>query len=291
LIEAFGIHLRDDAPVACQDSLHIPRLRFSKSCFHYRLLYHGAKKFKIFIRTCYNEKVKTLRERKMGLRILIVIGCLIQLTFIYCDYKGLQKQALFTKTAAAFVFVVVGFVCAGYHADRTFAGLVLAGLFCGFAGDVLLRLRYLFPRKHDLYFALGTGAFMLGHGVYIAALIGKTPGCFWSVVIVCAAVCAPLAYFLSKITAPPPKLKLFGGVYIAVVVFMSVAAWFLFAVHPEIRGAMRFALGATFFTLSDILLTVSMFGRNKTHKKIFSAVNLVLYYAAQLLIALSLKGF
>lgn len=227
----------------------------------------------------------------MELRVLVVIGCLIQLTFIYCDYAGLQGQAMVTKTAAAFVFVVAGFVCAAYSADRTFALLVFAGLACGFAGDVLLRLRYLYPRRHGLYLALGTGAFMLGHGAYITALLGKVPGRFWAVVAVSAAVCAPLAYFLSKVTLPPPRLKAFGAAYVAAVVFMSAAAWFLFAAHPETPGAVRFALGATFFTLSDILLIFSMFGRNKKHKKEFSAVNLVLYYAAQLLIALSLKGF
>jgi hypothetical protein len=49
-------------------------------------------------------------------------------------------------------------------------------------------------------------------------------------------------------------------------------------------------MGATFFTLSDILLIFLMFGRNKNTKKEFSAVNSFVLCGAAL-IALSLKGF
>lgn len=223
--------------------------------------------------------------------MLIVIGCLIQLVFIYCDYVGLQSQALYAKTSAAFVFVVVGFVCSASVDDRVFASLVMAGLVCGFAGDVLLRLRYIYPKRHNWYLALGTAAFMLGHAAYIAALIGRDVTCVYGALLACAAVTALLTLFLLKLVSPPKKMKLLGLLYIITVVFMSVSAWFLFVRHPETKAYMRFALGATFFTLSDILLMISMFGKNKTHKKTLSAVNLVLYYAAQLLIALSLKAF
>jgi hypothetical protein len=165
---------------------------------------------------------------------LVVIGCLIQPKVIYCDYAGLQGAGDGFDNGSAFVFVVAGFVLRGIQRGQDFCLLVFAGLACGFAGDVLLRLRIL-SAQHGLILALGTGAFcsatVLTHGASrqgARTVMGRR----------CrqAAVCAPLAYFFRS-ALPPPRLKASGGAMSPPSYSVRAAGFYLRRIRNAGRGA------------------------------------------------------
>ena len=165
--------------------------------------------------------------------------------------------------------------------------LILIGLILGLVGDVFLNLRnQLEGKKSMTVFAVGILAFLSGHFLYIAALIRQTASILLLAVIftvvLSAAAIPPL---MKRITAPSKGLKIFGYVYLVIVIAMfSCAAALLFRTGAHMTTVL-FTTGGLLFMVSDFIMIYYSFG-----KKIrpLRAVNLLSYYIAQLLIALTI---
>lgn len=216
----------------------------------------------------------------------VVCGCLIQTAFILSEYAKRYAASLIFKSAASIVFVALGAVMFSVTADALFGALVVAGLVFGAIGDVLLNLRKIIEKAARKIFAAGIAAFMTGHLLYTAALISRGPSALIIAVPLAALSCAALTPFVLKRIDVEGKLKTFGIVYMTVILFMTACAAGLLILQPFNWGHLLFAAGAVLFTLSDVILIFSLFGR-KEHKT-FRALNLSTYYAGQILIALSL---
>ncbi len=219
-----------------------------------------------------------------GTIILCIVGMLIQSMFIFSEYKKNMVAALLLKGLASIVFVCVGIH--GYMASggNSFAMKIVYGLIFGALGDIILNIRYLFPKYDMQIFILGTAAFFVGHIIYLVAQIPLCEQLF-------AAIAAGAAVALVILICMNNKLvlnllyKAVGIVYVCTVVFMaSVAVTNFVTIHNFCRGI--YAFGAIFFLVSDVILIFNTFGKNKIFK--LSALTLVLYYIGQISIALSL---
>lgn len=217
-----------------------------------------------------------------------LIGALLQAVFIFVEHKKKFVPAVVFKGLASVAFIVLGFLGSKLSNNAEFSRLIVAGLILGGIGDVLLNLRFVFPKLGQKIFLLGIVSFLAGHVVYLIAQIKLSGNVLICVIIGLVLAVLLLLWIFSKIEAKM-AFKIFGVVYIGAVVVMTVVAIGNLLQNPNSSALWLFAVGAVAFTLSDIVLIFNTFG--KTQKFSLRITNLSLYYIGQILIALCLQAF
>ena len=99
----------------------------------------------------------------MLLILLIAAGTILETLFIMESYKRRSVRSILFKALASVCFVLLCMQCIRIRGQSEYAVLVFWGLVCGLLGDVLLALRFLWRRLHDLFLIAGTLAFFAGH--------------------------------------------------------------------------------------------------------------------------------
>ena len=168
--------------------------------------------------------------------------------------------------------------------------LIIAGLVMGLIGDILLDLKIMYPEQNNQYFVAGTISFTIGHFFYFvsAMLLNMTilpSHLLWNVLAALgfAIIMTIGTMLISK------KMGLNFGKMIYLVAMYCVVLNFMvgFSVAIAIFNPIYwiFASGMILFLLSDLVLSMQYFG-NATGK-VFVWINHILYYLAQILIAVS----
>lgn len=161
----------------------------------------------------------------------------------------------------------------------------MIGLIFGMVGDILLNLRFVVGEaKGQKVFLLGIVAFLVGHILYLAALIplsGHALICF----LIGAVLAAALLIYIFKTMDVKLAFKIFGVFYLGAVIIMTVMAIDIALVVKDARS-IEYAIGAVLFMVSDIVLIFNTFGG--TTKFSMRILNLSLYYIGQLMIAFCL---
>lgn len=218
--------------------------------------------------------------------VIIIFGLFIDIWFIRTEYSGRMTEAVILKGMASFCFVFLGFV-SWIEVRTAFSTLVLIGLALGMMGDIFLNLRNLFEGSDSMkVFAVGILFFLSGHFLYIAALIQESPRIVWSAMLLTAVLSVlAIPQLMKRITAPNRGLKIFGWIYLVVVIAMFSSALMLLVESGVRSGTVVFTVGALLFALSDFIMIYYSFGRKI---KPLRAVNLLSYYIGQILIALTI---
>ncbi len=234
---------------------------------------------------------------------LAVLGCVLQGCFIAVEHKEKYVAAVVLKGLAAAVFCVIGFIayykliklsdvlvetCYAPNIVLKIGKLVVKGLVLGAVGDILLNLRFVFPKIGQKIFLAGIASFLAGHIVYMVSLILASTS-----VLICTICGIVLAAILLVIIFKSFELKIafkiFGVLYIGAVCLMAsyaIGNAIVFGFEPFISNQLMYAVGAVLFLVSDVVLIFNTFG--PTQKFSLRITNLSLYYAGQLLIAGSL---
>ena len=195
-----------------------------------------------------------------------------------------MAKATALKGLASAFFVLLGALC--YVENRTWFGrLILIGLILGMIGDIFLSLRNQFSgAASQKVFAVGIIAFLSGHFLYIAALITQNAAIVLPAILVTAALSVlAIPPLMKRITAPSRGLKLFGYVYLVIVIAMFSCSAVLLVLDGVQALTVLFSIGGLLFVVSDFIMIYYSFGKKI---KPLRAINLLSYYAAQLLIAL-----
>ena len=210
----------------------------------------------------------------------ILCLCLASL-FMWTEKKEHYMGAVILKGLASLCFVFVG-VMAGNEGQL--AKLIVTGLLLGCIADVLLNLRWVFPKKGQLIFLVGILVFLGGHVVYLAAVLPMADN--WAVCVVVGVVLTALLmkWIFSKITAKK-AFKIFGVFYLGAIMLLNCVSVSNLMTAPSAFTGL-FAAGALLFLISDIVLILNTFGPKS--KFSLRVTNLSLYYIGQLLIAWSL---
>ena len=210
----------------------------------------------------------------------ILCLCLAAL-FMWTEKKEHYMGAVILKGLASLCFVLVG-VMAGNGGQL--AKLIVTGLLLGCVADVLLNLRWVFPKKGQLLFLVGILVFLGGHVVYLAAVLPMADN--WAVCVVVGVVLTALLmkWIFSKITAKK-AFKIFGVFYLGAIMLLNCVAVSNLVTAPSAFTGL-FAAGALLFLISDIVLILNTFGSKS--KFSLRVTNLSLYYIGQLLIAWSM---
>lgn len=222
----------------------------------------------------------TGKEKKM--RYVLIPLCAV-LAFVFLKREN-QKQfvtAVILKGLASLCFVLLGLL---NSSGTKIAERIVWGLLIGCVADVLLNLRMVFPKKGQAIFLIGILVFLSGHILYLTAVF---PMCQEKMVCVIAAVILTallMAWIFRQITAKP-AFKIFGVVYIGAIMMLNCVAADNLMAMPSAFSAIFFA-GSILFLVSDIVLILNTFGSE--FRQSLRNTNIGLYYAGQLLLAMSL---
>ncbi len=168
--------------------------------------------------------------------------------------------------SGGFVAVAISSGAAGTAYGRW----ILTGLVLGAVGDVVLL------RRDDRSFLVGLGSFLLGHLAYVVGF-SQVPTGNW-IVAAAVGVAVGLTSWRWLDSHLPPAMRMPVGAYDTVIAAMLITA---LASWPErIPGT----IGAILFTASDLAVARDRF---VTPSRWNSWLGLPLYYAGQILIALS----
>ena len=217
--------------------------------------------------------------------LFILAGFVLQALFIKSEHEEKYLLADILKGAASLMFVLIGyndFQTVNNPFNRQF----FYGLLFGMIGDILLNLRYVFPKHGQKIFLAGILAFLIGHVLYLVALIPQARHVWiWYCIIIGALAAGGLLAYIFKTMQVKKAFKIFGVFYLGAVFIMTAIALGI-AVFTPTRRAIIYAIGAVLFTASDVVLIFNTFsGVTKFSLRI---TNLTLYYIGQILIACSL---
>ena len=216
---------------------------------------------------------------------LVAAGFVLQILFIRTEHEEKYLLADILKGTASLMFVIIGYY-AFTRVNNPFNKQFFIGLIFGMIGDILLNLRFVFKKNGQKIFLLGILAFLVGHILYLLALIPQARGTWmWYCVAVGAIAAAALLAYIFKTMEVKTAFKVFGVFYLGAVFIMTAIALGIAIFSPS-RRAFIYAVGAVLFTASDVVLIFNTFsGVTKFSLRI---TNLLLYYMGQMLIAYSL---
>ena len=216
---------------------------------------------------------------------IILVGALLQLSFILVEHKEKYVPAVILKGLASVCFVILGLLSFGICENVKFGRMVLLGLIFGALGDILLNLRFVIKGKAQLVFLAGIAAFLVGHILYLVALIPLSASPLVCVIIGLVLAAVLLAIIFKKFEVKI-AFKIFGIFYIGAISIMTVMAIGNFLALAGNFNRILYAVGALAFLISDVVLIFNTFG--KETKFGMRITNLAFYYLGQILIALSI---
>lgn len=239
----------------------------------------------------------------MFLKILLVLCIALEFVFVplflYYQWPGKCVKSLTYKMISSSLFLFAALAVIQISGNYTpYAKLILWGLVFGWLGDLFLHLL----TDKIWVFGIGLFAFLGGHIFYIVAFqkairvtYPAASSVAWYEILVVALILAAVVLYATK-----KKINLKNPMVIPVAMYaITISTMFLKALRYTI-GELAYgtndhmvllfltvALGAVLFVLSDGTLGMLLFGGQKTNKplKIF---NIATYYAAQVLLALSI---
>jgi len=217
-------------------------------------------------------------------------ACLMAMLYIYVELKKNPLTAWVAKALASLSFVILGVFAftenLGYV--HPVVPWVMIGLTSGLIGDLVLALRPLRPKEEDktiivfgiLFFSLGHLSFLLG--------LSEIPGLNVSPIafIIGLGIAGVVVYMSYLLKFKMGKARIPSYVY-AFLIFSMIAQSVMFYIEvPDATFFLLFMMGAILFGISDLILAPIYYQNQQ--KPMMIILNLVTYYGAQILIALSL---
>ncbi|MGI9292816.1 MAG: lysoplasmalogenase [Pseudomonadales bacterium] len=197
---------------------------------------------------------------------------------VISEYKSSRRGVVLFKPLASAAFVAVG-LSAGQASDSNYMYCILLGLCASWLGDVLL-----IPAERAPFFLAGITCFLAAHLAYCAAFL--TTGFSLAGFAFATLFMLPLSLFVLRWLRPhlADGFRYAVPLYIGVITIMVLLA----GSATMITGRPVFVIGAALFAISDVAVARDRFVMRGFVNR---AWGLPLYYAAQLLLALSIVLF
>ncbi len=223
--------------------------------------------------------------------VLMSIGLIGLTLFLIEKCRKYSVKELLLKASTSILFVSVGAVSA-YACGNLLGLFICLGLAFGMLGDIWLDLKYVHREKEKEYTYAGFICFAIGHILYITGMyiqfFSSVHILYFIIPLVAGLLVGALPLLLQKV------LKLHFGEY-TVITYIYSAILFSMTLcalsaciatgWQNVTAIFLFA-GGLLFTISDLILSGTYFGKN--HEKPFDIIsNGVTYYIAQYLIAFS----
>lgn len=216
------------------------------------------------------------------MRYLLIVLCAVTAgLFLDRERKKKYVAAVLLKGLASLCFVSLGIM---NSKGTPTAGLIVLGLVIGCVADVMLNLRMVFEKQGQVIFLVGILVFLTGHILYLTAVYPRTWHPLLCLIAGIVLTAALMVWIFRQITAKK-AFKIFGVVYIGAIVLLNCVSIANLIERPSAFHGL-FAAGAVLFLISDIVLILNTFGSE--FRQSLRNTNICLYYAGQLLIAMSL---
>ena len=211
----------------------------------------------------------------MILSTLTSLTALSAFLAIHAKYNGPPARVYVFKPLTT-VLILLTACMADASLSSPYQRLILLGLLFSLAGDVFLML----PKDRFLF---GLVSFLIAHVIYIGAFTsGSGLSCTVWIIGIVLAIGIIMAVLLLPYTG---RMKLPVLFYMFIILVMAWQAWERFHANGRTNSLLA-AAGATLFVLSDSLLAWNRFRRPFRSAE---AIKLVAYFAAQWLIAISIR--
>ncbi len=226
--------------------------------------------------------------------LFLVLGIISSCIFIYKRDANSGHIALLLKTSSSVLFIITAVVAIYYNrGDVRYGLMTVLGLVFSMLGDIWLDLKWIYPKDIRYFLYGGFAFFILGHVCYISAM-SLANGFKITDILLC--MVAPVVVSLgTQFAAKPLELDFTGYKFIA-----SLYSFFLTMTVSTAVTAVRLSkgsysqimmlAGAVLFFISDLILSNTYFGKNKTSRSYIIA-NHSFYYAGQFMIAMSVFFF
>lgn len=217
-----------------------------------------------------------------GLTVLVAVSAAF---FIFFKVRTKGGIVTATKALAAVSFVTLGFVALSKSPGK--AGFImLFGLVLGMVGDIFLDASHVCPEE-KAFLPLGMAAFAIEH---IAVFCAVTAACGFSFMYFGISLAFGAVTALAVLFSVRKKMD-FGKLFYPAAGYAAVlTATTAYYVTMAVLGglAVTLAIGAGLFFISDFIILFILFGGKDTAK--MNVLNLVTYFAAQVMYAFSLGG-
>ena len=224
-----------------------------------------------------------------------VSAILVALFLVVRVTKG-GPLGVVTKALASFSFLALALIGASENGFTTFALFIILGLICGLIGDIVLDNKVVYKEHENTYLNAGILSFGIGHIFYfvaatiVAVIINEATGTSFSTIsmLISLGVSVVLSSIIMMLAKP---LKLDFGKFFYQSLAYSLALTFMASysifLAVKITCLWTFAVGMALFFISDLILSTQYFG-GKQDNKLLIVLNHATYYAAQILIAITL---
>jgi len=214
--------------------------------------------------------------------VFSAIGLLCQGLCTLFEQKGIYNRSLPLKLFASTMFFMVGFTGFLIGSFEVYNLFIVLGLLFGVIGDFFLSYSNQVNRNlKTKYYSVGIIAFLIGHLLYLVALLITTKNILISFVVGLVLSVLLIVFILQK-RKFDKFIKIFGIVYVYVLINMMTFSVFNF-IGSYSTKSLLFMIGGILFLVSDMVIIINTFGKKKN--KLVSAINLYVYFIAQLLIA------
>jgi uncharacterized membrane protein YhhN len=201
--------------------------------------------------------------------------------YVYTEYHWRKNRYLITKLIASLLFFAIAVTAyLLFNPPADYALWIIAALALGMVGDGLL-VYFDKPR----FFIMGLVAFLIGQIFYGVTFL-RFVGFMWIDIAFYVALVAISLFVYTKVNLKLDKMKIPVLVYMLIISFMFImAVSSLYKCGFNNLTSTMISVGAVLFLASDVVLAFVFFHENP-HKSL-RAINLSLYYSAQMILALT----
>ena len=230
--------------------------------------------------------------------IFLTLGILVTVLFLSKRKANVTLNVVIIKSFASILFIATGaFGFAGNPAFDTYSGiLMIIGAVFGLLGDIILDLKYVYPKDKDTYLYCGFISFLIGHLLYGASMIkllGFGLNNVFNMGLGFVAMCL-FAIFSPKIMGLTyGKFKTITVIYTATAGSLVGLGFSYMLSEGFSLQTILFYAGMILFLASDGVLGKIYFSNKEKDRtsRFYIVLNHALYYAAQFLIAMSISFY
>lgn len=225
----------------------------------------------------------------MAMYLSCLAGAILLLVYIIMCRKQRNVKGLFVKSFVSVCYLMTcAFATMLSGEEYKFGILVMIGGILGLMGDIYLDQKWMYKEDSDEYLKIGFICFGLGHIFYIWALLRMVDLEPFHKIM---PLIIGLAFVIFTVLTEKPTKQHYGkfkpyvcgyGLMLGYTTALSIRIFRL----TGYKFALFFGLGCAFFAISDIILSQMYFAK-KGKSPMFFTLNIIAYYAAQFLIALS----
>ena len=225
----------------------------------------------------------------MAMFLSCIAGAILLAIYIVMCHKQRNVKGLFVKSFVSVCYLLTCAFAILKNPDQYYFGvLVIIGGILGLMGDIYLDQKWMYDEHKDDYLRIGFICFGLGHIFYIWALLRMVDLEPFHLIM---PLIIGLAFVIFTLVTEKPTKQHFGkfkpfvcgyGLMLGYTTALSIRIFRL----TGYKFALFFGAGCAMFAISDIVLSRMYFG-NKGKSSAFFIINIISYYLAQFLIALS----